>query len=129
MWSFYEQVNDVDRAMLSDVERAVAAICDLRQEVNSGGFDSYLRYWGGDSAPDAVVALPDVLGRDWADLLRQAMLLLGDAYPADANRRQERLETLDLADALEQLDDRFLRLEATIEADALLTAYLAAAPH
>jgi hypothetical protein len=45
VWSFYELANDTDRARFSDVERAVLAICDLRQEVNSGGFDSYLRYW------------------------------------------------------------------------------------
>ncbi len=32
-------------------DSGIAAICDLRQEVNSGGFDSYFRYWGGDSAP------------------------------------------------------------------------------
>ena len=86
-WSFYESLGEDDRAGLSQAEREVAAICDLRQEVNAGGFDSYLRAWGGDSAPVALTALPTVLGQAWADLLGQATALLGPDYPADADDR------------------------------------------
>jgi len=43
LWQFYESLNGA-RDGLSAQERGVAAICDLRQEVNSGGFDSYFRY-------------------------------------------------------------------------------------
>lgn len=56
------------RDSLSPVEREVAAISDLRQEVNSGGFDGYFRYWGDDSAIVARAALPSVLRRDWAEV-------------------------------------------------------------
>jgi hypothetical protein len=41
--------------------------------VNSGGFENYFRAWGGNSAGDALAALPTLLGHEWADLLRAAM--------------------------------------------------------
>jgi hypothetical protein len=69
------------RQLGTGVTWPVAAICDLRQEVNSGGFDSYFRYWGGDSASDALRALPGILGTEWAKLLSAAMGFLGADYP------------------------------------------------
>ena len=61
---------------MTDRQRAVLAICDLRQEVNSGGFDRYFRHYGGSSAHEALSALPAVLGAEWAALFREAMDLL-----------------------------------------------------
>jgi hypothetical protein len=52
------------------------------------------------------------------------MRLIGSEYPADATRRQELLEGLDRVDALRRLDHEFVELEASTDADALLTAYL-----
>jgi hypothetical protein len=107
------------------VEREVAALCDLRQEVNSGGFDSYFRYWGCDTANEALAALPTVLGQAWADLLAEAMELLGPDYPADIDARHDRLDGLHLDEALDALDARFYEPEDVTDADNLMSAYLA----
>jgi hypothetical protein len=42
-WSRYEELGSELRDSLSEVEREVFAILDLRQEVNAGGFDGYFR--------------------------------------------------------------------------------------
>jgi len=124
VWDLYAELGEQDRSGLSDAERAVFAICDLRQEVNSGGFDSYFRYWAGDSAPTAHAELPAVLGQDWADLLRDAMALLGPAYPSGAGARAAALDARDFDAELNALDDRFYELEAGVDADARLGALL-----
>lgn len=124
VWEFYESVSERDRADLTMVRRQVAAICDLRQEVNAGGFDVYLRYWGGDTATDAVAALPSMLGDDWAQVLREAMALLGPDYPVNVDTREGRLSKLSLDAQLHELDDRFYQLEASTDADARLTHVL-----
>ncbi len=127
-WSFYKEHGlERDRGGLGEVEIAVLAVLDLRQEVNSGGFDAYFRYWGGDTAPEALAALPRMLGAAWADLLRDAMALLGPDYPIDTNPRQERLDAAGIDDALDSMDRRFYDLEASIDADSLLTAFLSRA--
>lgn len=123
-WSFYESLGQDDRAALSKVAADVAAICDLRQEVNSGGFDSYLRCWGGDTAPRALAVLPGVLGQDWADVLGTAMSLLGSEYPPDADTRHDRLVALGLDEDLDALDAQFYELEASSDADTLVSSYL-----
>ena len=124
-WSFYESLTDQDRRDLTEVQREVAAICDLRQEVSSGGLDAYLRYGGGDSAPEALAALPKVLGPAWAELLHTAMSLLGPEYPTDADARSARMENRDLDDALDALDARYFELEGSSDADARVSSYLA----
>jgi len=126
VWSFYQSLGSDDRGRLSPTELEVAAICDLRQEVNSGGFDSYFRYWGGNTAPQAADALPKVLGEEWAAVLTEAMSLLGPAYPRDPDLRFELLDEPHVIEALHGLDTRYFELEASIDADALMTAHLAA---
>jgi hypothetical protein len=113
--------------MLTKEEAEVAAICDLRQEVNSGGFDSYFRYWGANSAELALIALPTVLGQDWADLLRSAIAQFGTDYPVDVHLRERLLDGTSVSEALETLDARFLDLEASVDADSLLTVHLTSA--
>jgi len=125
VWQFYESLTGTREGMTTD-QRAVAAICDLRQEVNSGGFDSYFRYWGGDSASDALRALPDILGMEWAELLSMAMGLLGTDYPKTADEREARIDELQLDERFDELDARFFDLEAATEADRLLSEHLAA---
>lgn len=125
-WSQYEAFAEGDRSTLTPRQRDAFAICDLRQEVNSGGFDSYFRYWGGDTAKVALAALSDALGQEWATLLRDAMQALGPDYPADANARSDILEARDLDDALNDLDSRFYELEGATDADGLVDSYLAA---
>jgi hypothetical protein len=124
VWSFYESLFGRDRSGLTPAERDVAAICDLRQEVNSDGLVGYFSYWGGNTAVVALAALPGVLGPAWADLLREAMALLGSDYPAEAVDRFDRIEAPGVWDTLAELDARFYALEESVDADALLTEYL-----
>lgn len=124
-WTFYEELGDGDRSKLTRAQQAVLAICDLRQEVNSGGFDSYFRYWGGDTAQIALAALPDVLGPRWASVLLDAMETLGPGYPIDPDIRARRIDERDLDDTLNALDARLFELEGSTDADSLLNAYLA----
>ena len=123
-WSFYEALGDGDRAGLTPREAAVAAICDLRQEVNAGGFESYFRYWGGDTAPLALAGLDETLGPQWSALLRDAMALLGTPYPSTVDEREAVLDDERIESAWPALDERFLDLEEATDADAALAAYL-----
>lgn len=123
VWSFYESLGSGERSRLTQVEQEVAAICDLRQEVNSGGFDAYFRFWGGDTAEVAVSALGRVLGADWADVLSDAMARLGPVYPSAVQEREAAL-TAAVSEALHALDERYFALEGSVDADALLSAEL-----
>ena len=124
VWDFHFEVSDGDRDRLMPMERQVLAICDLRQEVQSGGFDSYFRYWGGDTAPLARSAIGHLLGRPWADLLAEAMSIFGEVYPLDCDSRTEQLEVLDADATLNEFDTRLYDLEPQQDSDALLTAAL-----
>ncbi|WP_406051581.1 DUF4375 domain-containing protein [Kribbella sp. NBC_00889] len=60
VWEFYEALVEGSRQDLTPVQRGVAAICDLRQEVNSGGFDSYFSHWGGKHCRRSTRRLADL---------------------------------------------------------------------
>ena len=125
VWEFFESLESDSRGDLSEVELNVAAICDLRQAVNSGGLESYFWNSGGNTAQRAIGPLGDVLGNEWADLLRRAMSLFGATYPSDIDDRQRLLEdNEELEDALDEMDTEYQDLEAAADADALLTQHL-----
>ena len=127
VWDLYGELSNADPVSLSEAQRRVVAISDLRQEVNAGGFDTYLRAWGGNSAPVALAALPEVLGQDWADILNEAANVVGSTYPVDPDDRATRLDGDPAADdTLAALDERFYDLEATTDADARLNEYIRA---
>lgn len=127
VWAFYNARSDTDRSTLTADERGILAILDLRQEVAADGFVGYFSYWGGDIAEEALSALPDILGEEWAEVLREAMRLLGTPYPRDLDVRFEMLLDNDsLGDALNALDQRLHDLEARSDADAILGGALAA---
>jgi hypothetical protein len=128
VWDIYGQLADQDASTLSDAQRGLVAVCDLRQEVNAGGFDNYFRAWGGNSADYAVAALPILLSQEWADLLHSAMGLLGSPYPRDPDERGDLIDQHDLGARLHELDERFYALESSADADARLNAYLEANP-
>ena len=128
VWEVYSKLSARQRSTLNEAQRGIVAVCDLRQEVNSRGFDSYFRYRGGDSAIDAEPALQELLGQDWADMLRQAMNLLGPDYPIAQAAREARLDERDLDDRFEDLDAQYYALEASADADARLNDYLARTP-
>ncbi|PUA80895.1 DMP19 family protein [Nocardioides currus] len=75
------------RRPLRDEQRQLLAVCDLRQEVNSGGFDSYLRFWGADTASDALAIVGCALGEPWRQVLVEALDLFGTANPSTADER------------------------------------------
>lgn len=124
VWTFYEALGESSREDLTPQQRGVAAICDLRQEVNSGGFDSYFSYWGGDTAQEALKALPASLGDEWVRLLSEAMGLFGHPYPTHPDARAALIEELHLQEALGVLDERFYALEAATDPDARLSGLL-----
>lgn len=123
VWDAYADFGDQDRATLSIERQRLFAILDLRQEVNSGGFDGYFRYWGGDTAQIALAALPDSLGPAWVSLLTEAMALFGPEYPNDGEAREAIMDARDLSDELEAFDARFYQLEGEVDADALLSSH------
>lgn len=125
VWDFYESVAGRPRADLTREERTIAAICDFRQETNAGGFDAYFRYGGGDTAVIALHGLESILGPKWYDLLAEAMSLLGEPYPRSSARRADLLDERELDDELTALDERFYSLEASTDADGLLSRALA----
>ena len=124
VWSFYESLGGGDRTGLTQIEREIAAICDLRQEVNGGGFDVYFRYWGGDTAEVAADAIGRLLGEEWAAVLSEAMAKLGQVYPSTVAERETVL-TDAVSAAFEAFDERYFLLEASTNADELLSAALA----
>jgi hypothetical protein len=126
VWDLYAQLSDADPSTLTEEQRGLIAVCDLRQEVNAGGFENYFRAWGGNSAEEALAALPEILGEPWADLLRSAMLVLGPEYPGDPDARGDAIDEGDLYERLNELDDDYYALESATDADARLNAYVAA---
>jgi hypothetical protein len=125
VWDFYEAIALKPRARLTRTERTVAAICDFRQETNSGGFDAYFRYSAADTAIVALEDIASILGTEWHSLLAEAMSLLGEPYPPDSQTRADLLDELEQDDELSALDDRFYALEASTDADELLSRALA----
>jgi hypothetical protein len=128
VWDVYASLSGRDPSTLNDEQRRLVAVCVLRQAVNSGGFDSYFRYRGGNSAPDAARALQSLLGQDWADLLKEAMDLLGPEYPIDQADRENLVDARDLDEQFEDLDNRYYALESSTNADARLNEYLSSTP-
>lgn len=125
VWDFYDAIALKPRAGLTRTERTVAAICDLRVEINSGGFDAYFRYNGGDTAIVALEGIGSILGTEWHTLLAEAMSLLGEPYPQGSQRRADLLDLLELDDELDVLDERLYALEVSTDADVLLSRALA----
>lgn len=121
VWDFHGALGEDSRHGLTAAEQGVAAICDLRQEVNAGGFDSYFRYGGGNTAPAALANLPTTLGQEWAALLTEAIGLFGASYPTDPDARADMIDDLQLDQAFDDLDRKFLVLEGQTDADTLLS--------
>ncbi|GLI28348.1 hypothetical protein ARHIZOSPH14_25900 [Agromyces rhizosphaerae] len=116
-WAYYSAHAATDRASLSVGERGILAILDLRQEVASGGFDAYFRYWRGDTAEEALLALPTVLDEEWVRVLREAMNSLGAPYPSDPEARALILDEGVVDERLQALDERIYELEADAGVD------------
>ncbi|HMM95829.1 DUF4375 domain-containing protein [Phycicoccus sp.] len=122
IWQLYgAYATPESRRPLSDEQRQLLAVCDLRQEVNSGGFDTYLRFWGADTAPDALAIVEGALGEPWRQGLVEALDIFGTANPSTADERAEVLDdAAEADDMLGMLDERFYELEGSQDADAAL---------
>lgn len=118
-WELYGAIGSGPRDKLNSQQRGLLAVCDLRQEVSADGFEGYFSAWGGDTALDALEALPPLLGYRWAAVLREAMEALGDTYPSGPDERYVALQDVDDAE-LNDLFARFLALESTTDADRRL---------
>jgi hypothetical protein len=108
-------LQDRDLASLTDQERALRSVGDLRAEVNSGGFSAYFWTTCGDLAEIARRATAEV-APDLAELLQVAMAVIATPYPTDVDERQRLIDRSDtVEDELDQLDDDYYRLEATVD--------------
>jgi hypothetical protein len=125
VWDFYNAHAETDRSSLTEDQQGILAIIDMRQEVASGGFDAYFRYWGGNTAEDALSALQTHLGEEWADALNESMSAFGSPYPVEPDAREQFLEDAAIQDRLSALDERVYALEAAVDADARLREALA----
>ena len=127
-WTVFELLaNEEERdptsmARMSDEQRTVFTINMLRQEVNSGGFDSYFLSSSGDTAPIAAKTI-GLLGPRWSELVNDAMALFDQPYPVDPDVRRDRIDTFQ--DELDALDQRLYELESSTEADSKLDDYVA----
>lgn len=106
-------------------QRLVFAINLLRQEVNSGGFELYFRYSGGNTGPLALEAAA-LLGPPWVALVRAALHTIGSPYPTDSGPREGVVGRLveDSPQLLDDLDQRLSDLEVEHPADQLLDRFI-----
>lgn len=106
-------------------QRLVFAINSLRQEVHSGGFDSYFRYWAGNTALLALEAA-EILGPQWVAVVATAVQVMGSPYPSDIDERERTVDQLadDSPQLLNDLDRRWYDLEAEQPADERLDQFI-----
>jgi hypothetical protein len=127
-WGAFERLSDIELQDSSSYlrmlpeQRLLFAIQMLRQEVNSGGFDSYFRYTGGNSAPDAKLAAR-LISPPWELLIAEACGLFGDPYPVDIDVRERAVDEVDEA-GLDRLDQALYSLEVEYPVDQILDRYV-----
>jgi Domain of unknown function (DUF4375) len=110
--------------LLNTDQNGLVAFYDLRTQVNSDGFEGYFSYDYGDDAP-AALRMAGMLGAPgWHALIADAVALFGEAYPDDQDDRSERVDELADASRFSAFDDRFYRLEADHQLDAIVDRYV-----
>ena len=124
-WAYYNRIYGLDPSTLSYDQRLVQAIGELREDVNSGGFDLYLRHRDRRNALVAAEAARAVGCPELADLIDEAIALVGSELLAP-----EHDETVEgwldhIEDDLDQLDQRFYELEETLNLDAAMSRLVA----
>jgi Domain of unknown function (DUF4375) len=127
-WTLFDQLQHRDPASLTRDERLVLALGEIRTEVNSGGFDFYLRYSHRENARIAVEAAQEAGCPALAALIEEAIALVGcDVLLLDdEDALYDRLEQVE--DDLGDLDQRFDDLEKTADLDAALSCLVARVP-
>jgi hypothetical protein len=124
-WTVVDRLQHRDPVSLTRDERLVLALGELRTEVNSGGFDFYLRYPYRKNAPAASEAARLAGCSALATLIEEAIALVGRdvLHLDDVDALYDRLEQVE--DALEDLDERFYDLEKTTDLDIALSRLVA----
>jgi Domain of unknown function (DUF4375) len=124
-WTIFDQLQHRDSASLTNDERLVLALGEICAEVNSGGFDFYLRYPSRKNVPAASEAARLAGCPALADLISEAIALVGrDVLDRDEEDvLYDRLEQVD--ENLEDPDERFYDLEKTADLDTALSRLVA----
>lgn len=127
-WTIFAQLQHRDPASLTSDELLVLALGEIRTEVNSGGFDFYLRYPYRKNAPTASEAARLAGCPALAALIEEAIALIGcDVLNLDdEDILYDRLEQIE--DDLGELDKRFYDLEKTTDLDTALSRLTARLP-
>lgn len=102
------------RARMSGSQRDLLAFFRLRQAINSGGLDSYLRYHG-EEAGRVVSAALNIAGPDLHEFCQMAVDVLGVPYPANRTELESRVDLV--GERLDELDNRYYKLEAAQSLD------------
>ena len=127
-WAMFDHLQHRDPASLTRSERLVLALGEIRNEINSGGFDFYLRYPHRKNAPTACEAARLAGCPALAALIEEAIALMGGdvLHHDDEDALYDRLEQVE--DNLEDLDQRFYDLEKTADLDAAISRLVARLP-
>ena len=116
-WELFERLGNANASDLSRDQLLLVALAGVRQEVNSGGFDSYFRYSYGKHAPAAVEAATEVGCARLALLISEAMARLAlNPYEQDPSRREARIDEREIE--FDDLDQSFYDLEGEDDLDA-----------
>jgi hypothetical protein len=126
-WTIFDQLQHRDPASLTRDEHLLLALGELRTEVNSDGFDSYLLR-SRKNAPAASEAARLADCPALAALIEEAIALIGPDVLSldDEDALYNRLEQIQ--DDLEELDSRFYDLENTTDLDTALSRLAARLP-
>jgi hypothetical protein len=118
VWAIFHQLRHRDPESLTRGERLALVFGEIRTEVNHGGFDFYFQYPYGRNAPVAVEAARIANCPALADLIEEAIALVGHEVlqAGDRDRLSHQLEQIE--DKLTRLDQRFYELENTADLDA-----------
>jgi hypothetical protein len=117
VWTVIDNLRHRDPGSLTDGECLAMVFGEIRTEVNHGGFDFYLRYPSGRNAPIAVEAARMAGCPTLADLIEEAITLVGREVllADDQERLSQRLEQI--GSKLTRLDQRFYEMESTADLD------------
>jgi hypothetical protein len=128
LWTIFDQLRQRDPGSLSSDEHLVLAFGEVRTEVSNGGLDFYLRYGYAQNAQVAVVAARIADCPALADLIEDAIALVGPDVLHSRNEEglYQRLDQIE--DGLRDLDQRFYELENTADLDTAQRRLVARLP-
>ena len=121
-WTTYGDLTPRDWGTLSDAQRSLVAVGELRTEVNNGGFDQYFFNSGGDLAPIAMDAARQAGIAALAEIIDRALAVFGPGYRTNRDQRQAALEAMADRASFDELDREYYEVESTMDLDAFMDA-------